>query len=345
MKTFTPKQWILIDLAHVYGNTGTYEERLAFGYEMLNVMQFIDYTSIPEIKRAFHHWINEAKEPEMFCAALIAMSDALQDKDSGFLIGLDACASGPQLLSVLCRCVTGMESTGALNTGKVPNLYKTIQGHMGINTPVAQIKSATVPHVYGSTAAPENVFGDDLPKFIQAYIATVPCAEWAKNVLINSWNPEAEFHEWQTPDGAWAHVKVIDQKDYKGKFLDFSYTYRTAVNQAVAKGKGVKSLGANATHSYDGYIVRELQRRCNYDPQKVVDAIHVIDEAGDRAILPSKLRELETLTHRFKTVSLVALEYIDKYSVRTVSKDYLTMLKECFIELLQYPPHDVVTVH
>jgi len=333
---------LLIDLASQYGHSKLlYRDRLSFGRELLPL---ITDTPINKLKDVMGDYIKKAKDPEMFCTALIAIHDAINGIPSGFMIGLDASSSGPQLLSLLTRCLTGMRNTGAINTGEVPQLYKIIQGHMG-DFPIDQVKKATIPHMYGSSVAPKNVFGEDVPKFIAACLKTVPGAEWAKNILIGAWDPTTTYHEWELPDGGIAHVKCITTKDYKGKFNGYTYTYRTQIISAIQEGKGTKSLAANVTHSYDGFIVRELQRRCNYNPAQVKMALSMLDHPAEPTHHQLALQKCEKRANKYQFVSVVALEHICPTGVANASYAYLDKLRALFTSMLEYPPHEVRCIH
>lgn len=347
IELFSPKQWLLIDLASMFGlDKKSFEERLTWGRD---VLVYIDAAQdLAELKVVLSCYIEEADEPEMFAACAIAIWDACNGKKNGYVLGLDAASSGPQLLSVLGRCLTGMVSTGAIGD-EVPDLYTTIVGNVkGFIAARTRVKKATVPHVYASVVVPKKVFTEHYPAFVKAYADTVPAAEWAKNVLVNSWNPKALFHGWQLPDGGFAHCTVIATKDTKGSLGSYTYTFRHDINAPKEFGaKGTKSNAANVTHSYDGYILRELHRRCNYDPIKVNKAIAAITHhlANGSNFCNLKLRNLAMLATRFNTVSVVGVEHIRKHEMSDIPEEYLLKLRASLKELLNYRPFNVRTIH
>ena len=341
MQTYSGRQWTLIDAAARHGmDKAFFSERLTFGRAIKDrVATCIDMAGI---KEEFKEDMVQADEPEMFAAALIA-----NDKPSGFMIGHDVSQSGPQLLSVLTRCKTGMINTGAIDSINIPDLYNIIAQNMPKAVIRNQVKNATVPYVYGSIAVPEAIFGDDLPVFVQAYAKAVPGASWAKSVLLNAWNPTALYHEIRAPDGGYAHMKVITSKDYKGKFKGYTYTYRTTVNEPVEEGKGIKSLPANITHLADGYVVRELGRRCNYDMAQIQQCIDAIKQEQFTKSTQScpKLIDLYQLSKRSNIVSVVAAEHIQVGQLANVSNEYLNVLLELFYDMLLNPPYPIRAVH
>lgn len=347
IELYSPKQWLLIDLASMYGlDKKEFDERLQWGRDVLPDIQ--KCTDIVELKAAITPYLDTADEPEMFTACSIAIWDAVNGTKNGYVLGLDAASSGPQLLSLLTRCIVGMMNTGAIGS-VVPDLYTTILANVkGFNTTRTKVKKATVPYVYGSKATPEKVFTDHYPQFVAAYAATVPGAEWAKNELINSWDERVTYHQWVMPDGAIAYCTVVGTKDTKGPFGGFTYTYRHDVITPKDRGEeGTKSNAANVTHSYDAYVLREMHRRCDYDPIKVHKAITAINhhlEHGSN-FCNLKLRELSALAQRFNTVSVVGLEFIRKYEMSDIPTEYLTKLRDSLSALLCYQPFQLRTIH
>lgn len=355
METYSPKQYLLIDAASQYGfDKLVYADRLKFGREVLEAVIDNNTDNVEEFGMLMDSWIEEADEPEMFSAALLAIKDAVDGKPSGYTVGHDAASSGPQILSCLTRCDTGMMNTGSIDTGEVPDLYTLIKDNMGFEASRTEVKKATVPFVYGSRLAPENVFGPRYQEFINAYGLVVPGAAWAKDALIGCWNTKAMFHEWTAPDGGVAHIKVIAENDAKGMFQGRQYTYQYKENAPVAKGKGTRSIGANATHTYDGYILRELHRRCNYNPAQVKWQIKVIEAhlagklvVADERDLEKKrnLLRLQKLALRHNNFSIRAIEFIDTYTLRGCKPQYLEKLLETLKSCLTYHPFKVRTIH
>lgn len=348
MKTFTANQWMLIDLATQFGNDkDTFEHRLAFGRELFEEIKFgSDMT----------HWIAEADEPALFTKGIIAVEDVLAGKPTGHVIGHDAAASGPQLLSVLTHCKTGMINTGALNTGETPDLYTTIYGEMPNDGSKSRtmVKKATVPYVYGSDAAPENVFGDDKELFTEAYQKTVPMAYLIRKILINAWNNDALAHDYDMPNGNHVHLECRGLVEYKGHYGDYTYTYLTSVNRPLIRGEdeGTKSLVANVTHSYDAFVVEELDQRCNYVSDKVEKQILAIEshlalgehiQSGDHSCL--ELLHMEKCWKKFNFLSVAGLDYVKENNLYSVSEDYLKALLVKAKELLKYPSFETFSVH
>ena len=352
MDTYSSKQWVLIDAASKYGmDKDTYPERLSWGRELLE-----DIRNGSDCQG----WIETAKEPALFCKAIIAIQDILADATTGHVIGLDAAASGPQLLSIMTHCETGMRNTGALNTGSVPDLYTTIYKNMitqSLELSRDQVKKATVPFVYGSDQAPDNVFGSAAPDFVEAYERTVPLAAMVRTILINAWDESAYFYQYYLPDGALVHLECRINDDFKGNTMgNYSYTYRCAVNRPLKSyEKGAKSLVANVTHSCDAFVVREIGARCDYNTKLIKTAITAIEshmesefkdaeyDAGEHANL--ELILLEKLWKKFNFLSVTAIELIRNGNLHGLSDEYLLALSEKAHWMLEYNSFRIFTIH
>lgn len=348
MKTYTPKQWLLIDLASKHGmDKNTYDERLMWGREVLEQLR---------LGSDGHEFIYSADEPALFAKALLAIKDTLLGQPTGHVVGLDAAASGPQLLSVLTHCETGMRNTGALNSGSVPDLYTLIQNNMQTTEKKDRdlVKQATIPYVYGSDVSPITVFGDDADKFVEAYEATVPYAAFVRRVLLDAWDESAYFYEYSMPDGAIVYLECKINDDFKGTMNGYTYTYRCSVNRPIKlKEKGSKALGANVTHSMDAFVVREIGARCHYNTVHITRVVNRLEaqlqmtdiESGERSDL--ELHKLQALWERYNFLSVAALDVISTKhnNLGSLSTEYLTALLEKAKWLLEYPSFQLFTIH
>ncbi|AUR97997.1 RNA polymerase [Vibrio phage 1.245.O._10N.261.54.C7] len=342
MLHFSPAQWCLIDMASQYGlNKENYPVRLAFGREMLE-----------EIKQEndMSQWIAKAEAPALFTKAICAVRDILDGVATGHMIGLDACNSGPALLSVLLHCETGMRNTGVIDTGVRPDGYTVIKEYMDSDVERKEVKNATVPYVYGSDSKPTQVFGEELSdEFERAYEKTFPEAYWVRKVLINAWDSKALFHEFTAMDGLVAHLECQGIQKTKGTLSGYTYTYMNKVNRPLIpmKDEGTKSLVANVTHCGDGTVVRELDNRCNYDEGQVRRALEAIEyhqEHGSDYYDDEFLRLQEcALENNF--ISVANLENVRWDTLDGAKDEYLNQLKAKLEWLLTLPSFETLSVH
>lgn len=341
MEQYTPAQWALIDLATQYGHDKElYRDRLRFGREMLECIK----------EDEWEMWAEQAENPGLFAKGVYAIQQILAGEPTSHDIGLDAAASGPQLLSILLHCRTGMENTGAINTGRVPDVYTRIHENTTIiGVERKEVKAAAVPFAYGSDAKPLQIFGEDkVEEFEKAYEKTLPEAYWARKTLINAWNPEALYHEVELPDGYVAHMESRGLREYRAEIFGYRYTYQTTENRPLKKGeKGTKALAANVTHGYDGFVVRELDNRCNYDVNTVRFAIEAIDnhlEHGSEFEYEPFLN-VQRLALRHNFISVANLDNIRMNGLNGSDETYLRKLRKKAVELLMNESFPTYSIH
>lgn len=344
MEHYTPAQWTLIDMANHFGlDKEVYKKRLAFGREMLEAIKEGQDMS---------QWIKQADAPAMFTKAICAVRDILEGAPTGHVIELDACNSGPAILSALMHCETGMRNTGLIDTGVRPDGYSTIKDNFNSEVDVTrkEVKTATVPYAYGSDFKPEQVFGEDLfAEFEAAYEKTFPEAYFVRKVLINAWDSKALFHEFTSIDGLVAHLESRGIQKTKGTLMGYTYTYTHMVNRPLIpmKDQGTKSLVANVTHNADGFVVREFDNRCNYNERQVMRAIETIDchLANGSDYESEDFLRLQALGIRHNFVSMAVVEVIEWDCLAGAEPEYLMKLRALFVSVLEYPSFETFTIH
>lgn len=342
LNKYTPAQIVLIDMAAQYGlDKEPFDVRLQFGLEMLeHIKQGKDMTP----------YIEAADAPEMFAKSILTVQDILAGIPNGHYIGIDVATSGPQLLSVLGRCKTGMENTGVLSTSVVDFYTRILNKVDGMaNFSRQLVKLITIPYVYGSEKAPSlHLDEQGMLSYVKAYSATVPAAAAFRNILLNAWNSNALSYSYVLPDAHVAHITVKRTIDFQGKFFDKSYTQALSVNEPKKVGM---NLPADVTHGYDAYLVRELSGRCSYNPATMKYAIAAIKEALYQPESPQDdcsdvMADLEHCYGLFNMVSVRGLEELARGELGNLSKDYLLDLLDLAERILAYPiPFPVRTTH
>ena len=260
MQHFSGLDYIKIDIANAYGlDKELFETRIKWVDDRLDTIE--DYT-------------NKADEPPIFYAGCMALRKALKGEATGYMVGLDACSSGLQIMGAIVGCLKTCSNTGLIDPTTRSDIYTNSQTIMNskvaanVSVPRKDIKQAVMTFFYGSTAEPEKLFGegDILDAFYETMAEIAPGGEEIRNALIDCWQPTALVHQWQLPDGFDAKVKVMatDDKRVELEIDEFktTFTYRFKENRPVDFGV---SLAANVIHSIDGMIVREMNRRCNYE--------------------------------------------------------------------------------
>jgi hypothetical protein len=126
-----------------------------------------------------------------------------------------------------------------------------------------QVKDAIVPMMYGSKAAPRELFGEgtkELAAFNHAVENTVPILGEMAALAKEVWNPEAKFHEFTLPDGHHVCLPTMVTHTKRIEVFDTSFTYQW---KDIGTSENHTSLLANIIHSVDGYVAREMVRRSN----------------------------------------------------------------------------------
>ena len=253
MLEFTGGQYINIAIANHYGmDQLTWDERIDWTDQRMGDLR--SFTA-------------EAKEPLLMEKAINALEDAQNGIPTGYIMGLDATASGLQVLAALTGCKKTAEAVNLTNTGKREDVYlktsKQMSGLTGMTFDRKDIKKPLMTNFYGSTAEPKAIFGEGevLDAFYKAMEEELPGACLALEAIQSCWQVDALAHQWTLPDLHVARVKVMEMEQKKievGELDGATFTYQASVNKASDWGL---SLAANIVHSIDGYIVREMVRR------------------------------------------------------------------------------------
>lgn len=254
MRYFSGMDYLRIDIANCYGlDKQLWQERL-------------DFVSKHERHLAD---ADKAESPVLYQKAVRAYRRAQRKLPVNHLVGMDATASGLQLIAVLMGCQQTASAVNLVDTGKREDIYSLVAEEMSriLGSAVARIevKRPVMTHFYDSKAVPKAEFGKGkkLKAFYQALGSRLPGAEEFLNQTRKLWNPEAEFYRWVMPDGHVVKIPVlaVAQKRLEVDELDhMRFTYQTTVVQAQAEGR---SLPANIVHSVDAYVVRQMIRRAH----------------------------------------------------------------------------------
>ena len=208
-------------------------------------------------------------------------------------------------------------------------------------------------HFYGSQANPRKLFGEnsiELQKFYEMVQIIAPGANMLRQDLIDIWQPFANQHMWVLPDGFTAIVKVMSmvEESFEVNELNSSFTHRYWINKGTATGL---SLAANVIHSVDGFVVREMNRRANYDVdmiKRVYSALtggtsHVYIK--DEDVHTEKLKRLVGLAEAHKMVSVVLAEHITHGNVDMVPLWIKRELIRIIEQRLTHTPFALIAIH
>lgn len=346
MERFSAFQYIKLDIANSFGlDKDLFEERLNW-FEQ-NKMQLASL-------------VDSADEPAQFYAGMLAYEDTKAGKPTGYLVGMDATASGLQCMAALTGCKVTARSVNMVDPNCRKDVYTDGYKVMGnlLEGKIdkferADVKSTLMTHFYGSQANPRKLFGEnsiELQKFYETVNIVAPGANMLRQDLIDIWQPFAKQHMWVLPDGFTAIVKVMSmvEESFEVNELNSSFTHRYWINKGTATGL---SLAANVIHSVDGFVVREMNRRANYDVdmiKRVYSALtggtsHVYIK--DEDVHTEKLKRLVGLAEAHKMVSVVLAEHITHDNVDMVPLWIKRELIRIIEQMLNHKPFALIAIH
>ena len=350
MQTFSAWEYLCIDIANHYGlDKMLFNDRIKWTLDNINILESLS---------------DKADKKPLYIKAVSALRKSQKGIPTGHLVEWDAVCSGTQIMSALTGCIQGSINTGLIDPNTRADAYSTLTKTMneilggGFSVSREDAKSAYMKSMYGSKKVPKEIFGEDteeLNAFYQAVNIVSPGAWTLLQELLAAWQPYALSHEWKLPDGFDAKVKVMQKKEIRIEVdeLDhasFGYTYYE--NEGEKAGL---SLVANAIHSVDAFLLREMHRRCNYDAG-------VLAVAGSAIASELELRELGYTEQvdgaegklkyyieqyeRSAMASVVILGYIkDGHSTQHLSTEHLKQLGAIVKGMEAYAPFEMVTIH
>ena len=350
MQTFTGWQYLLIDVCNQFGlDKLLFEDRIKWAEANLAILETL---------------VDQADKKPLYMKACQAIRAAQRGEPSGHLVGFDAVCSGIQIMAAVTGCAAGAAATGLINPNVRADAYtlttEVMNQILGSNIEIsrADAKQCLMTSFYGSKKTPREIFGEgtlELEAFYQATQIVAPGPWELLQDLLASWQPWALEHSWKLPDGYDAKVKVMDKIDARIEVdeLDhatFTYTYY----ENVGTKKGL-SIAANVVHSIDGYVLRAMHRRCNYDPLMVHEAGHLIaktlEQRKDLGLLPSILSPSTKVGYyiqqyqRSNMADVVILPYLNDTSIAQVPTELLKKLSSLIHQMIQYKPFPIVTIH
>lgn len=281
-----------------------------------------------------------ASDPIGLKSAIIAYKNAIKSEPSGYMISLDACSSGLQLLSLLSGCEKSFDLCGGISDQCVDS-YTALYAAMGLGDVLTrkQAKNAIMTSLYGSTSTPEATFKDNIDTFYDTMETMAPGA-WELNLALQElWDEvEGNSYSWVMPDNFHCHIETHVKEWKSFKFIDQEYKLAVKVPEKPEFHKGI---GPNIIHSVDGMMVREMLRRCMFDKSKLTDIIHNLDSTNKDGPDREMVQKLwwNYLSSGFLSVRI--LNYLTADTMGLV--DPLVIAK--LIQELPDNPFDVIAIH
>ena len=212
--------------------------------------------------------MDQFAEPILGSKALGAYYDAKNGRKTGYVMSIDATASGLQIMSALSGCKDTARVCNMVNTGNREDVYQMIADKMNIRlngkyrVTRKDVKKPCMTTFYNSLANPMSVFNKhQLKAFYDTLDGLMPGAMDVMESINDFWDYDGDIHTWTLPDGHVARVPVTEMSDVRIEIdeLDHrTFTYRYNKQQP---SENYRSLVANIVHSVDGYVAREMIRR------------------------------------------------------------------------------------
>lgn len=342
MQQFTGKEYLQIDIANNFGlDKKTWAERLDW---------------FDQHKTHLHEMLHQAEEPALYYAGVKAYELVCKGEPIGYPISLDATSSGLQILSVLTGDRSAAKLCNVVNQENESRadaytlVYQDMLAQIGEGAKIKRedTKQAIMTSLYGSQAVPKQVFGEG--KLLQVFLETMarmaPAAWELNEAFIEMWDGDAMSNDWTLPDNFHVHVKVMSLLSENVHFLNEPFEIVRKVNAPMKEGR---SLGANVVHSLDGMIVREMVRRCDYDPAWINLVSQILNDEVDSHFATREQsieaqRMVQILWQHYEEsgyLSARILDYIDSDTIELVDKQVIIDL----IGSLTKKPFKVITIH
>lgn len=307
----------------------TWDERLAH-------FDSLDFTNPNTFK--------SASNPVGLRAAVLAYMDTLDGLPTGYMVSLDACSSGMQILSLLVECPTSFSLCGG-DSDQCVDSYVEIYDSMNLHGVLTrkQVKAAIMTSLYGSVAMPELTFGANVDQFYDTMEKMAPGAWDLNQGLQELWDdvPGATY-SWVLPDNFHACIETKDKEKLEFSLMGKPYAL---VHKVEGRPKFHKGLGPNLIHSIDGMVVREMLRRCMFDKGRITEVINAITTAVQGANeITSHDKMVERLWAHYEDTGFLSARILDHITVENVGITDQMVIAE-LIQSMPDEPFDIVTVH
>lgn len=294
----------------------------------------------------------EADDPALFLRGVQELQRIVSGKTaSNYIMGLDACSSGIQILACLSGCMTTASQCGLVKPDErsdvytkladVMNEYLDHEDKIGVGPDAFtrnDLKEPFMTHWYYSHAVPANTFGEEsetLKAFYKAAAKMAPGATTLREDMAGCLDIERTRYTWTMPDGFEVVTRVMVPKDMKVELQELkteggnsaTFTHRVF---REGQSKSYVAVVANATHSVDSLLVREIKRRARYDRTWMKTVHKAMQEHGVKADL-------------YASEKFVSIRNMKNWQEQP--KAIQSKLMAIMEQVMDYVAYDIVTVH
>jgi len=216
----------------------------------------------------------EWKEPILGRKAIRALKETSEGKPTGYIMTLDATSSGIQVMAALSGCHKTAKLVNMIDPATRYDLYTEVANLMNIHlsqpVPRKIAKQVAMTHFYNSKATPKALLSTkELEVFYNVMEGLLPGAEDVMETINKCWNPNADHHSWVMPDGHTVYIPVVT--GINGTYADPELGEIPLRWYRQTKSDNYRSLCPNVIHSIDGYVAREMIRRCDIQLSHIHD--------------------------------------------------------------------------
>lgn len=335
MQTFTGKQYLKIDIASNFGlDKKSWQERI--NWFDANEHQLLSL-------------VPQAETPALYYAGVQAWNQVKKGEAIGYPISLDATSSGFQLLAALTGDRKAASICNVINTGSRMDAYTTVYERMleeiGEEGKIQRkdTKQAIMTSLYSSEAVPKKIFGEGI--LLAIFYATMkemaPIAWELNKAFLHMWNSEALSNDWVMPDNFHVHIKVMKRVTGTVHFLNEPFEVHRTINAPI---EGGRSLGANSIHSLDAMVVREMTRRCMYDPMVIERCKKVLNDEEIYYASDKDCELAQILWDHYKASGYLSARILDCIAGNTI--DYMDRdVIWDLINSLPKKPFQIMSIH
>lgn len=214
------------------------------------------------------------EEPMLGRKAVRAYVDTMAGKPSGYTMSLDATSSGLQVMAAISGCKQTAKLTNMIDVDVRHDLYNRVTEMMNqrLAKPLTRkiVKQCVMTHYYNSKATPKALLSEhELSVFYEVMQGLLPGAEDVMETINACWNDQADHHTWTMPDGHTVYIPVME--GINATYTDDELGEIPLRYYAQTTSDNYRSLCPNLIHSIDGYVAREMIRRCDFQLSHIHD--------------------------------------------------------------------------
>ena len=238
----------------------------------------------------------KVKKPLLAHKAVLAFNEAQANNYlTDYVVGVDATASGMQILSILANCSETAKYTNLTDSSQCYDIYgeacKKILEHTKSNLEISDIrdivKKALMTRGYNSDKQVEVARNElklksiiitleKLTEILDLSSKVKACKDAMNNVLSNTFSnlpANEQIVRYIMPDGFIVEFANIDKFGYSITRTKYKANF-TFDKLGWNKKLNWRALAPNLVHSIDAYICREMIRRCNFQIVTIHDCFY-----------------------------------------------------------------------